>query len=85
MMLAIPAWIAGLLVSQFVFGGISSAIFYLTDVQISASLTPNAGIAATALGLGLPLVASILPIKVRPFLYLILENFTILITKHRMP
>ena len=64
MMFAIPAWAIGLVVSQLVFLLVANLLYQLTAVKISPLLAGSSIGTATALGIAIPLVSSILPIRV---------------------
>jgi len=63
LMFAIPAWISGLLVSQGFFIVVTRVLYRLSDVQISPILTGTSLAVSSVLGLGIPLVSSIFPIR----------------------
>ena len=60
---SVPAWLLGLLLSAWISGFTISALETAVQVPLHRGLTPGSIIAATLLGLLIPLVASILPIR----------------------
>eukprot|EP00026_Physarum_polycephalum_P001697 Phypoly_transcript_01699.p1 GENE.Phypoly_transcript_01699~~Phypoly_transcript_01699.p1 ORF type:complete len:1053 (-),score=137.59 Phypoly_transcript_01699:52-3186(-) len=60
---SIPSWVAGLILSQLFGVFVASWFEGITGVPISPVLTSNAVLMATGLGLLIPIVASILPIR----------------------
>jgi len=67
MMFAIPAWIIGLVLAQLAFIGVTKVLYNLTSVTVSPLLSGGAIGTSTALGIAIPLVSSILPIRVSFF------------------
>ena len=60
---AVPAWILGLLTAQFLMLGVNSYFVSKTSVGFSTSLSFRGIITATLLGIVMPLISSIVPIK----------------------
>lgn len=63
LMFAVPAWIIGLLFSQGCFIVVTRILYRLADVQVSPFLSGTSFLVSTLLGLGIPLISSIFPIR----------------------
>jgi ABC-type antimicrobial peptide transport system permease subunit len=60
---ALPSWILGLIAAQLVSFGVTSKIYALTGVPIEAALTWTGILSASAMGILIPVLAAILPIR----------------------
>jgi ABC-type antimicrobial peptide transport system permease subunit len=60
---ALPAWIAGLLLAQFVVNSILTTLETSVEAPIDKSLAPTAVVVSTILGLLIPVISSLLPIR----------------------
>lgn len=65
MAFAIPAWVLGLIVAQIVFAVVASVMRDTTYINISPYLSAGSIVLATALGVIIPVLAAIVPIRVR--------------------
>lgn len=60
---SIPAWVIGIIAAQFAGFGIAWGIDFLVGIAVSPALTWTGLVWATAIGLIIPVAASILPIQ----------------------
>ena len=65
MMFALPAWTLGLILALVIFGVAVSYLSKLSSINMSPYLSPTGILVATALGLLIPIVSAIVPIRVR--------------------
>ena len=65
MAFAVPAWVLGLILGQVGFAVIAQLLTNLTDIKVSPYLTATSILLATALGLVIPIIAALFPIRVR--------------------
>ena len=68
MMFAIPAWVIGLVCSQLAFIGVTKVLYNLTSVTVSPLLSGASIGTSTALGIAIPLISAIFPIRVSSLL-----------------
>ena len=64
MAFALPSWTLGLIFGQIAFAVIAKLLTNLTDILVSPWLSATSILIATALGLIIPIIAAIFPIRV---------------------
>jgi hypothetical protein len=65
MAFAIPAWVLGLILGQVAFGLLATYLSSVTGITVSPWLSVPSILIATGLGLVIPIIAALFPIRVR--------------------